>query len=130
VVGAGVYAAGILRGRRDRYHYTGFALGFVPAAALTPFQVFVGDTAARAIARDQPVKFAAMEYVPHTSRHVPEWLGGVYLNGRVYGGGEDPPPRPPLGGVGGGAEVSRPGAAGPARRPAGGGRCGGRGGCG
>jgi cytochrome d ubiquinol oxidase subunit I len=32
---AGVYAAGILRGRRDRYHYTGFALGFVPAAALT-----------------------------------------------------------------------------------------------
>src|SRR5580698_1418011 len=29
---AGVYAAGILRGRRDRYHYTGFALGFVPAA--------------------------------------------------------------------------------------------------
>src|SRR5262249_32706970 len=79
---AGVYAAGILRGRRDRYHYTGFALGFVPAAALTPFQVFVGDTAARAIARDQPVKFAAMEYVPHTSRHVPEWLGGVYLNGR------------------------------------------------
>src|SRR5215472_13834627 len=54
---AGVYAAGILRGRRDRYHYTGFALGFVPAAVLTPFQIFVGDTAARAIARDQPVKF-------------------------------------------------------------------------
>ena len=36
---AGVYAAGILRGRRDRYHYTGFALGFVPAAVLTPFQI-------------------------------------------------------------------------------------------
>jgi cytochrome d ubiquinol oxidase subunit I len=52
---AGVYAAGILRGRRDRYHYTGFALGFVPAAVLTPFQIFVGDTAARSIAHDQPV---------------------------------------------------------------------------
>ena len=63
---AGVYAVGILRGRRDRYHYTGFSLGFVPAAVLTPFQIFVGDTAARAIAHDQPVKFAAMEYVaPH-----------------------------------------------------------------
>jgi cytochrome d ubiquinol oxidase subunit I len=83
---AGVYAAGILRGRRDRYHYTGFALGFVPAAVLTPFQIFVGDTAARAIAHDQPVKFAAMEYVAQTSRQVPEWLGGVYVNGNIYGG--------------------------------------------
>jgi cytochrome d ubiquinol oxidase subunit I len=83
---AGVYAAGILRGRRDRYHYTGFSLGFVPAAVLTPFQILVGDTAARAIASDQPVKFAAMEYVPVTSRQVPEWLGGVYVNGQVYGG--------------------------------------------
>ncbi|HEY3717505.1 MAG TPA: cytochrome ubiquinol oxidase subunit I [Jatrophihabitantaceae bacterium] len=83
---AGVYAAGILRGRRDQYHYTGFAIGFVPAAVLTPFQIFVGDTAARAIAHDQPVKFAAMEYVSRTSGNVPEWLGGVYVNGHVYGG--------------------------------------------
>jgi cytochrome bd ubiquinol oxidase subunit I len=83
---ASVYAVGILRGRRDRYHYTGFALGFVPAAVLTPFQIFVGDTAARAIAHDQPVKFAAMEYVARTSRQVPEWLGGAYVNGHIYGG--------------------------------------------
>jgi cytochrome d ubiquinol oxidase subunit I len=78
---AAVYAAGILRGRRDRYHYTGFAIGFVPAAVLTPFQIFVGDTAARAIASDQPVKFASMEYVAR-----PEWLLGVYANGHIYGG--------------------------------------------
>ncbi|MDT4923197.1 MAG: cytochrome bd ubiquinol oxidase subunit [Pseudonocardiales bacterium] len=83
---AGVYATGILRGRRDPYHYTGFAIGFVPAAVLTPFQIVVGDTAARAIAHDQPVKFAAMEYVPRTSSNVPEWLGGVYVDGHVYGG--------------------------------------------
>jgi cytochrome bd ubiquinol oxidase subunit I len=83
---AGVYATGILRGRRDRYHYTGFSLGFIPAAVLTPFQIFVGDTAARSIASDQPVKFAAMEYVGRTSRHVPEWLGGVFAGGHVYGG--------------------------------------------
>jgi cytochrome d ubiquinol oxidase subunit I len=74
---AGVYAWGIFRSRRDRYHYTGFALGFIPAAILTPVQIFVGDTAARAIAADQPVKFAAMEYVPVTSRQVPEWIAGV-----------------------------------------------------
>src|SRR6516225_2628484 len=83
---ASVYTVGILRGRRDRYHYTGFALGFIPAAILTPFQIFVGDTAARAIAHDQPVKFAAMEYVTQTSRQVPEWLGGVYVNGHIYAG--------------------------------------------
>src|ERR1700734_2353265 len=83
---ASVYAVGILRGRRDRYHYTGFALGFVPAAILTPVQILVGDTAARAIAHDQPVKFAAMEYVTRTSRAGPEFLGGAYVNGHIYGG--------------------------------------------
>jgi cytochrome d ubiquinol oxidase subunit I len=83
---AAVYAAGILRGRRDRYHYTGFAIPFVMAAVITPFQIFVGDTAARAIAADQPVKFASMEYVTHTSRDVPEYLGGVYAHGHIYAG--------------------------------------------
>ena len=83
---AGVYAAGILRGRRDRYHYTGFALGFVPAAIATPVQLLIGDTAARAVAHDQPVKFAAMEYVSRTSTNVPEWLGGVDVGGHIYGG--------------------------------------------
>jgi cytochrome bd ubiquinol oxidase subunit I len=87
---AGIYAVGILRGRSDRYHYTGFALGFIPAAILTPFQIFVGDTAARALEYDQPVKFAAMEYVANTSRQVPEWLGGVYVNGHIWAGIEIP----------------------------------------
>ncbi|HXN37819.1 MAG TPA: cytochrome ubiquinol oxidase subunit I [Solirubrobacteraceae bacterium] len=87
---ASVYAVGFLRGRRDRYHRLGFAIPFALAAALTPFQIFVGDTAARAIATDQPVKFAAMEYVAHTSRGVPEYLGGVYSGGHVYFGLEIP----------------------------------------
>jgi cytochrome d ubiquinol oxidase subunit I len=103
---AGVYAAGILRGRRDRYHYTGFALGFVPAAVLTPFQIFVGDTAARAVAADQPVKFAAMEYVPATARQVPEWLGGVYANGHIYGGIKIPDLDSLLVGFGPGTQVT------------------------
>jgi cytochrome d ubiquinol oxidase subunit I len=83
---ASVYAVGFLRGRRDRYHRLGFAIPFVLAAALTPVQFVVGDTAARAIAADQPVKFAAMEYVTHTTRQAPEYLGGVYVNGHVYAG--------------------------------------------
>ena len=103
---AGIYAAGILHGRRDRYHYTGFALGFVPAAVLTPLQMFLGDTAARAIAHDQPVKFAAMEYVPQTSRQVPEWLAGVYVNGRIYGGIKIPSRDSLLVGFGPGTKVT------------------------
>ena len=83
---ASVYSVGYLRGRRDRYHRLGFAIPFVLAAALTPIQFLVGDTAARAIAKDQPVKFAAMEYVTHTSTHVPEILGGIYIQGHEYGG--------------------------------------------
>ena len=114
---AGVYAAGILRGRRDRYHYTGFALGFVPAAVLTPFQIFVGDTAARAIAHDQPVKFASMEYVARTSRNVPEWLGGVYVNGHVYGGLRIPDMDSLLVGFGPGTQVTGWDSVPPADRP-------------
>ena len=83
---ASVYAIGFLRGRRDRYHRLGFAIPFVIAAALTPIQFLVGDTAARVIATDQPVKFAAMEYVTHTTRDAPEYLGGIYSGGHVYAG--------------------------------------------
>ena len=114
---ASVYAVGILRGRRDRYHYTGFALGFVPAAILTPFQIFVGDTAARAIAHDQPVKFAAMEYVAKTSRQVPEWLGGAYVNGRIYGGIKIPYMDSLLVGFGPGTKVTGWDSVAPADRP-------------
>ena len=114
---ASVYAAGILRGRRDRYHYAGFALGFVPAAILTPFQIFVGDTAARSIAADQPVKFAAMEYVPQTSRQVPEWLAGVFVNGHVYGGVKVPYLDSLLVGFGPGTQVTGWDTVPPADRP-------------
>jgi cytochrome bd ubiquinol oxidase subunit I len=113
----GVYAAGILRGRRDRYHYTGFAISFVPAAILTPFQIFVGDTAARAIAQDQPVKFASMEYVARTSSHVPEWLGGVYVNGHIYGGLKFPDVDSLLVGFGPGTKVTGWDTVPPAQRP-------------
>ena len=80
------YAVGLLRGRRDRYTRLGFLLPFTVAAIATPFQIGVGDTAARAIASQQPVKFASMEYVPTTATHVTEWLGGIWYNGHVVTG--------------------------------------------
>lgn len=80
------YAVGLLRGRGSRYNRLGFLLPFTVAAIATPFQIGIGDTAARAIASQQPVKFASMEYVPRTSTHVPEWIAGVWSNGRVVPG--------------------------------------------
>src|ERR1700749_986927 len=83
---AAVYAAAILKGHRDRYHRLGFGIPFTIGAILTPIQIFIGDTAARAIPSQQPVKFAAIEYVARTGRGVPEYLGGFYVNGHVYFG--------------------------------------------
>jgi cytochrome d ubiquinol oxidase subunit I len=50
----------------------------------------MGDIIARFIAHNQPVKFAAMEYVTRTSQDVPEWLGGIFINGHVYFGASIP----------------------------------------
>jgi cytochrome d ubiquinol oxidase subunit I len=46
----------------------------------------VGDTVARSIAKDQPVKFAAMECVQTTHTHVTEYLGGRCTSDGVKGG--------------------------------------------
>jgi cytochrome d ubiquinol oxidase subunit I len=87
---AGVYAVGLLRGRRDRYHRLGFAIPFAWGGILAPLQVMMGDVIARYIAHNQPVKFAAMEYVSTTMRDAPEWLGGILINGKVYFGAAIP----------------------------------------
>jgi cytochrome d ubiquinol oxidase subunit I len=83
---ASVYAVGMLRGRRDRHHRLGLLIPLTVASIVTPIQFFVGDTAARAIAEDQPIKFAAMECVQHTHRDVTEYLGGVCTDDGVKGG--------------------------------------------
>jgi cytochrome bd ubiquinol oxidase subunit I len=87
---AGVYAVGLLRGRRDRYHRLGFAIPFTVGGILAPLQVMMGDVIARFIASQQPIKFAAMEYVLTTEREAPEWLGGILINGKVYFGASIP----------------------------------------
>jgi len=73
---ASVYAVAWLRGRRDHYQRLAFAVPFTLAAALTPVQLIVGDLSARAIAGDQPAKFAAVEITWTTRDHNPEVLGG------------------------------------------------------
>jgi len=83
---ASVYAVGMLRGRRDRHHRLGLLIPLTVAVIVTPVQFAVGDTVARSIADDQPVKFAAMECVQTTHRHVTEYIGGRCTSDGVKGG--------------------------------------------
>ncbi|MFC9651515.1 MULTISPECIES: cytochrome ubiquinol oxidase subunit I [unclassified Streptomyces] len=83
---AGVYAVGMLKGRRDAYHRLGFLIGFTVAAVAIPVQIFVGDIVARQVFHSEPAKFAAIELLPTTGNHVPETLAGVLIDGEVrYG---------------------------------------------
>lgn len=83
---ASVYAVGMLRGRRDRYHRLGFLIPFTIACIATPLQMFIGDQVMRGVIEDQPVKFAAIELVPKTATDVPEVLFGRLEDGKVVGG--------------------------------------------
>jgi cytochrome d ubiquinol oxidase subunit I len=83
---AGVYAVGMLKGRRDAYHRLGFLIGFLVAGVAVPVQIFFGDVVAREVFHNEPRKFAAIELLPDTGSHVPETLGGVLIDGKVrYG---------------------------------------------
>jgi cytochrome d ubiquinol oxidase subunit I len=78
----------MLRGRRDRYHRLGLLLPLTVAALATPLQILVGDVAARGVFENEPAKFAAIEALARTETHVPEILGGAYVDGQVrYGVG-------------------------------------------
>jgi cytochrome d ubiquinol oxidase subunit I len=76
---AAVYAAGWLRGRRERQHRVGLvvALSFVSLAA--PAQLLVGDWAARTVAEDQPVKLAALEGLERTTEGAPFEVGPIEI---------------------------------------------------
>src|SRR6476660_7627528 len=83
---ASTYAVGMLRGRTDRIHRLGLLIPLTVACIATPIQFAVGDTAARAIAHDQPVKFAGMECVQQTSTDVTEYIFGRCTSSGVKGG--------------------------------------------
>jgi len=83
---ASIYAVGMLRGRRDRIHRLGLLIPLTVACIATPIQFAVGDTAARAIAKDQPIKFAGMECVQKTSTDVTEFIYGRCTANGVKGG--------------------------------------------
>src|SRR3954468_6730753 len=87
---AGAYAYGRLRGRGGRYERTALAIPLTLAALASPAEVLVGDWAGRAVAKEQPVKLAAFEGLPHTGRGAPVHALGWYSGDRVKHGIEIP----------------------------------------
>ncbi|MFD8227437.1 cytochrome ubiquinol oxidase subunit I [Streptomyces massasporeus] len=77
---ASVYAVGMLRGRRDRYHRMGLLIPLIAAAIITPVQIGVGDWIANTVADNQPAKLAAMEGQYKTTAGADLSLGGVYVD--------------------------------------------------
>lgn len=74
---AGVYALGLLRGRRDAYHRSGLALALAMATAAAVLQPVSGHFSADHTARHQPLKLAAYEAHFHTATHAAEVIGGI-----------------------------------------------------
>lgn len=87
---AAVYAAGLLRGRDDRLHRTGFAVPFAFAAVAALFQPVTGHFAGMRVGNEQTSKLAAMELATETEREAPLVIGGVLIDGEVRYGVEIP----------------------------------------
>lgn len=80
---AGVYAVGMLRGRRDRHHRMGFTVPFVFASAAALVQPLIGHVLGLRIAEAQPAKLAAFELAETTEQPAPLRLGGLLIDGEV-----------------------------------------------
>jgi cytochrome bd ubiquinol oxidase subunit I len=87
---ASVYAWGFLRGRRGRYERAALTIALSAAAIAAPLQVVIGDWAAREVAKEQPVKLAAIEGLGKTTKGAPEHLLGWYNGNEVVYGIEIP----------------------------------------
>lgn len=74
---AAVYAAGLLRGKRDDYHRKGMLLGLAVGAAAIPLQIFTGDLNARSLEALLPAKYAAIEGVMVSGKGLPLYIGGI-----------------------------------------------------
>jgi cytochrome d ubiquinol oxidase subunit I len=84
----GVYAVAWLRGDRSRYVRTAMIIPLTFAALIAPVQLVVGDWAAREVAEKQPLKLAAMEGLPDTTKNAPFTIGGYWSEseGKIKGG--------------------------------------------
>jgi cytochrome d ubiquinol oxidase subunit I len=82
---AGVYAAGMLRGRRDARHRLGFTVPFTFATVAAVLQPVIGHLLGGNLGDRQPAKLAAFELATTTESPSPLRIGGVLIDGEVYG---------------------------------------------
>lgn len=80
---AGVYAVGMLRGRRNAHHRLGFTVPLVFASVAAVGQPFVGHLLGMRVNDSQPSKLAAFELAETTESPAPLRLGGVLLDDKV-----------------------------------------------
>ena len=80
---AGVYAAGMLRGRRDGHHRLGFVVPFAFASVAALAQPLVGHVLGLHEGDRQPSKLAAFELAETTEQPAPLRLGGVMIDGEA-----------------------------------------------
>ena len=73
---AGVYAWGLLRGRRDAYHLSAVKIAVGLGLIVSVLQAISGDISAKWVAENQPVKFAALEGHFETESRAPLIIGG------------------------------------------------------
>ncbi len=83
---AAVYAAGWLRGNRERRHRVALIVALSFASLAAPVQLLVGDFAARTVAEHQPLKLAILEGLPETESGAPLHIFGIYEDGEVKAG--------------------------------------------
>ncbi len=74
---AAVHAFFLLRDRSNLFHRAALGLALVVACISTPLQILSGDLSARAVARLQPAKLAAMEAHYRTQAGAPLIIGGI-----------------------------------------------------
>ena len=81
-VAAAVYAAGMLRGRRDSHHRLGFTVPFVFASAAAILQPVIGHVLGMRLGQNQPSKLAAFELATTTEQPAPLRIGGLLVDGQ------------------------------------------------
>ena len=74
---AAVHAFLLRREPNNRFHRTALGIALPVACVCTPMQILSGDLSARAVARLQPTKLAAMEAHYRTQVGAPLLLGGI-----------------------------------------------------
>lgn len=87
---SGVYAVGMLRGRRDRHHRLGFMVPFAFASVAAIVQPVIGHLLGGDLSDRQPAKLAAFELATTTEAPAPLHIGGLLIDGEVVGAVEIP----------------------------------------